>query len=227
MENVEYYYAISEDQKGPFTIEELLKEPLQKNTRVWKTGMEDWKDASEFDELKEKLLKTPPPLKAPKKTEETQKPKDKPIMVQPLQKKPNRLWKFIKVVLIVFGCIFIIGIIFLNNADSETKKRLFQDMGIENSKMVEDLAMETFVEVTGIELHTNIGNKCVIKGWIRNTHQTKTISSITFRVRFQNGNEEVSINKILNPNGLGKPFKIKIAGHSKEMFEGIEVIKAD
>jgi hypothetical protein len=57
----EYYFAENDEQKGPFSLEELKKYKILKTTLVWKEGLSDWVEAKKIKEL-EILFKSPPPL---------------------------------------------------------------------------------------------------------------------------------------------------------------------
>lgn len=46
-----YYIAVSDDTQGPYTIEELKKLDVTKDSFIWCEGFEDWKKASEIPEL--------------------------------------------------------------------------------------------------------------------------------------------------------------------------------
>jgi len=63
MNNRLYYINQDENQSGPFTIEELKNKRLKKSDFVWHEGLEDWKSASEIDELIPLLVAVPPPIK--------------------------------------------------------------------------------------------------------------------------------------------------------------------
>lgn len=60
-----YFYADGEDQKGPYTIEELKEFKLTKTTLVWCEGMPDWCEAHLIPELSEILVVIPPPINKP------------------------------------------------------------------------------------------------------------------------------------------------------------------
>jgi tetratricopeptide (TPR) repeat protein len=57
-----YYYAVDEQQLGPFTFEELEEKKLKKSTLVWTEGMQDWAPAHEVAELRSIIFSEPPPL---------------------------------------------------------------------------------------------------------------------------------------------------------------------
>jgi membrane protease subunit (stomatin/prohibitin family) len=62
----QYYVALNGQQAGPFNIEQLkqltLNGQFQKNTLVWKQGMQNWEEASKQVELQNLFNNMPPPL---------------------------------------------------------------------------------------------------------------------------------------------------------------------
>lgn len=51
---MKYYYDNgTEDYCGPFNLEQLRKEPIKRNTLVWKEGMDNKMEASSMEELKD------------------------------------------------------------------------------------------------------------------------------------------------------------------------------
>jgi hypothetical protein len=69
MEN--YYFHDGIDKFGPFSLEELKRQPLNSNTSVWKDGMQDWVRAVNFDELRPSFASKPPEFRRPSLTEKT------------------------------------------------------------------------------------------------------------------------------------------------------------
>jgi len=57
-----YFLHDGSNQKGPFTLEELIKQGIDKNSNVWKEGSPDWVKAGELEELSDHFRKIPPPL---------------------------------------------------------------------------------------------------------------------------------------------------------------------
>ena len=57
-----YFYSVGEKQKGPFTIEQLMNENIDKNTLIWFEGLSDWQPAKEIKELEVILQLIPPPI---------------------------------------------------------------------------------------------------------------------------------------------------------------------
>lgn len=55
-----YFVIVNEEQKGPFTKEDLAKKYLTEVMPVWCEGMDDWKPAGEVEELKDLLHQLPP-----------------------------------------------------------------------------------------------------------------------------------------------------------------------
>ena len=60
----EYYYLDAQNErKGPITKEELLSQNLDKESLVWREGLENWTPMKDVAELAEAIShKTPPPL---------------------------------------------------------------------------------------------------------------------------------------------------------------------
>lgn len=60
----EYYYLdANNERKGPIAKEELLSQKLNKETLVWREGLENWTPMKDVAELAEAISqKTPPPL---------------------------------------------------------------------------------------------------------------------------------------------------------------------
>lgn len=46
-----YYYSDGNEQFGPYSLEELKKKNITKNTLIWSESMDDWKPASDVQEL--------------------------------------------------------------------------------------------------------------------------------------------------------------------------------
>ena len=58
-----YYLYINDEQQGPFNIEELKNKKINRNSKVWFEGLEDWKNAEDIEELKTIVASIPPPIK--------------------------------------------------------------------------------------------------------------------------------------------------------------------
>jgi uncharacterized RDD family membrane protein YckC len=67
--NQNFYIAVSGQQQGPFTIDELRTKDIQRDTLVWTEGLENWTKAEYLPFFKDILKSVPPPL--PKSDEKT------------------------------------------------------------------------------------------------------------------------------------------------------------
>lgn len=56
-----YFLTKGTEKKGPFLIEELLRMEITDDCLIWKNGFEKWKPVIEIEELKSKIIVTPPP----------------------------------------------------------------------------------------------------------------------------------------------------------------------
>lgn len=117
---------------------------------------------------------------------------------------------------------------FINYVDSDTKTEVYETLGIEEGSALREAALDTYLEVSEITANQNLAGKWVIRGWMRNTHPSRTIEQVSLRIRFSDGNETRTIAKSLNPEGMGvgKPFTIKISGHTDAEFQDWKVISA-
>ncbi len=57
-----YYIQISNEQQGPFSIEELKDKGIKLSTPVWHEGLEQWTTVKQVAEVKKLLTSIPPPL---------------------------------------------------------------------------------------------------------------------------------------------------------------------
>lgn len=60
--NQNFYIAVSDQQQGPFTIDELRTKGIQRDTLVWTEGLENWTKAEYLPFFKDILKSVPPPL---------------------------------------------------------------------------------------------------------------------------------------------------------------------
>lgn len=126
----EYYIFINEEQLGPFNIDELKAKKLSRETKVWFEGLEDWKNASEIDELKTILNSIPPPInsfaskpptpKIENKQTNSIEPEDDDETPKILGLKKNVFYG------ILGGLILSIGIIYFNNLQENNRIKLMQ-----------------------------------------------------------------------------------------------------
>lgn len=58
-----YFLHVNGIQKGPFTLDEMKTKKISPKSQVWKTGMSDWTNAENIDEVRPYLILLPPPLK--------------------------------------------------------------------------------------------------------------------------------------------------------------------
>lgn len=93
-----FYIHKDDQQKGPFTIEELKDLKITRETMVWFEGADDWKKAVEIEELKEVIKSIPPPIVDIKIKDETQPASE-----------VNSPYKNKGVILVIFAVLLISG----------------------------------------------------------------------------------------------------------------------
>jgi hypothetical protein len=60
-----YFFHDGNEQRGPFTVEELKEKSIRRDTPIWKKGLTDWTRAGDIAELKSLFENTPPPFQKP------------------------------------------------------------------------------------------------------------------------------------------------------------------
>ena len=59
-----YFYSDGTNKYGPFTLEELKSQNIERSTKVWFHGLEKWQSAETISELDEIFILTPPPIES-------------------------------------------------------------------------------------------------------------------------------------------------------------------
>lgn len=57
---MDYYLFVKNEKKGPFSLEELPRHGLSRNSMIWTADFDNWKPATEIPELQEMLNAIPP-----------------------------------------------------------------------------------------------------------------------------------------------------------------------
>ncbi|MCD8406299.1 DUF4339 domain-containing protein [Tenacibaculum dicentrarchi] len=67
MEN--FFIVINNEQKGPFSVKEILEMDIHQKTLVWNENYDDWTELNNIEQFKTKLSKKPPPIPLKNKEE--------------------------------------------------------------------------------------------------------------------------------------------------------------
>tara|TARA_R110002110_G_scaffold415294_1_gene649094 strand:- start:871 stop:1503 length:633 start_codon:yes stop_codon:yes gene_type:complete len=67
MEN--FFIVINNEQKGPFSVKEILEMDIHQKTLVWNENYDDWTELKNIEQFKTKLSKKPPPIPLENKEE--------------------------------------------------------------------------------------------------------------------------------------------------------------
>jgi hypothetical protein len=65
MEN--FFIVINNEQKGPFSVKEILEMDINQKTLAWNKNYDDWTELKNIEQFKTKLSKKPPPIPLEKK----------------------------------------------------------------------------------------------------------------------------------------------------------------
>src|SRR5262245_26492396 len=59
---MKFYMVMDGQRKGPFPLEELAAQGLERDTLVWHTGLHDWRQADRVPALQDVIATIPPPV---------------------------------------------------------------------------------------------------------------------------------------------------------------------
>lgn len=114
-----YFIHDGDEQVGPFTIAELKEKNISPKTHIWFEGMEDWKEASEIDELKDIFKSTPPPFQKANQQKQEKKSIESTSTLERESKKKNKTASYITIAVIAITSVLLIGFLIQKNTDSK------------------------------------------------------------------------------------------------------------
>lgn len=214
-----YYLYLENEQKGPFSIEEIKNQELENDTPIWCQGMDSWKKLKDVDELKNKKENSPPPYTGFEEekvnTLEKVDKKKKPFIL--------RVIKLFAILITILVLISITSIILFNQfANKEIKRELYDTIGIDSPSIID---YTVYIELTG-----SVSKKMFSKSWIAigsvtSSHQKKTFHEVTIRFHFSDGFQDEVFYKSLSPNDkTRKLWSRTIRSHRNAYYERMEVI---
>jgi len=109
-----YFYMEGNQKLGPFTLEELKKRNIRRETPVWCHPMPDWKPAGEMPELEEVFSMIPPDYKSGASGQNSSAfTGSKPIM--------PKSWLIESILVTIFCCLpfGIVGVVYASRVDSK------------------------------------------------------------------------------------------------------------
>lgn len=198
--NIIYYYLHNgNSQEGPFTLDEILKQPIKPSTPIWKEGEPEWQAAIKFSEFADLLAsnqrQTPPPFSPPPFSE----PKNSPNYAQSnintsSQSKPsgmNRVFKTLFILLLIgFGVVFWMNTVFrsggggYSGGDSyseRTSTATYQEKKVSVLE-VERANPSSFLTANGTYNRTLFGKKIKVHGSVTNKATVANFKDITIEV---------------------------------------------
>jgi hypothetical protein len=162
---MEYFYIEGLEQKGPFSLDQLISRGIKSDTLIWKKGLNEWKPARDVEELKSIFQEIPPPL--PKAVGNCQEEEEEAF----IESSDAKLWITIKVfsaVLVLLGLALLVS----QQIVEVKRKRLRQEIQSELDEIFEgrpevlDGIFDPNIGGTTVELETNFDNSySSIKKW--------------------------------------------------------------
>ncbi|CAM3545510.1 DUF4339 domain-containing protein [Flavobacterium gelidilacus] len=220
-----YFLHNGSENIGPFDIEELKEKKITKDTPVWYEGLEDWKDASEIEELKSILLVTPPPLtkkEAPQSFSETK-------VSEP--KKKNYFMKALKIIAIVLVIYLGGGLIFKALNSSNSSSEYSYEESVMTIEEIEAQSPLNYLNASGTYKENFYGDNIKINGTISNSATMTTYKDVTVKVFYYSKTKtllntaEYMLYEFYPPNTTSE-FKLKVENYNNVASLGWEVVNA-
>lgn len=183
--NTHYFYLLGDQQLGPFTLDELKNQHINRETLVWYDGIPDWEKASNIEALKNFFI-TPPPI--PKKNEKSDSPKAE---LQPqTKKKKNKIGRLVLGILIVVAAFFIIEEISSGNTlveDFFTRPKTEAELRMELLSKEKNSPL-TYLSLNQINFEKKllafITNEASITGVVKNSASIAKYKDLRVRVNY-------------------------------------------
>lgn len=149
-----FYVIINEEQQGPFSLKELAKHSISKNTLIWEEGMSDWEEAQNIIAVKNLINEVPPPYKKGSTEKSTQATSNKPLSItspppiaKPQEKSakwykervlPQRNYNKIALISIGILMLLIIGYSYYNDYKLEKEKIAKKELQLQEDLKVKE-----------------------------------------------------------------------------------------
>ena len=228
---IKYFWHNGSEQKGPFTLEELKKQSIEKNSPVWYEGKSEWTTAELVPCLNHELFTNHTAINGHcKKTRDN---------LQNHQFIIAKRWGVIGIICLILTSIAAI-IIYIDQSYplqyslTNQPDNIIKETGTPLQKLAstekERLNPSSFIK-NNASIRNNIMGKKVIHGNITNTASFAIFRDITLRVSFLNktnkdlGSKDFTFYELLKP-GQTIPFRCKTFAPDSTSQFAINVIKA-
>lgn len=213
---VKYFYLKGDEKFGPFIKDELIHENLNRDTKIWYYGLEEWTKLSDIVELKEIFNSLPPELtpgnhQVNKETSVTQKKEKINSTIEVPKKKNNRNIKWIIIGLVSLIILLLIYKSFKNETDSD----LYESISTSSYESDVDFQMyvDKFYRDIGIYgIYPKKPNTTIIKfAKLDQLHNTTHIHGLSY-----GGNDDERIEIYINPStwkSFNKPMRYFLMYH--------------
>lgn len=113
----EYYYLVGQMKMGPYGLDDLLKQPIARDTKVWYDGLPDWMNAVDMPEFAGFFSSPPPP--PPPASAPPPPPRSTAAPQRPSSAMPKN-WLIESILVTLFCCLpfGIAGIVFASRVES-------------------------------------------------------------------------------------------------------------
>lgn len=130
--NIEYYILIDNEQKGPYTLEELRGRRITPDTLVWRSGLAEWVKASALPEWNDMGYSVPP-----------RQPQTAPVM--------PKTWLVESILVTIFCCLpcGVMGIVYASRVENLYLNQRYAE-AMESSRMAKVWTLVGFFVIVGL-----------------------------------------------------------------------------
>jgi len=228
-----YFIHNGTEQQGPFSLDDLKTQNINRNTSIWYDGLSDWTTADNIEELK-KLMNdsTPPPFN----TKQTSPPlinnkqTGNSNMYSPPPK--NKAGRITLVVLIIIA-LAIGGITLYNNVNgvnTNTRNVNYKEQ-VMTIEEIERSQPTDFLTATGTYKENFLGDKLKINCIITNRATIATYKDVVVKIIYYSktkteiGSKDYTVYEVFPPN-ISKTVALKIDNYRDVNSIGWTVISA-
>jgi hypothetical protein len=217
----EYFIMERNQQKGPFSMPELKKWGITKETYVWCEGMPDWTKAGEVFELKAIFDSPDNPF-----------PSSTSIPPEKAKNKGLR-WLYTLLGLLALGAIAFVIIQNVNSSSSgggSSSDDSYQEQ-VQSIEEIEAASPLQFLDASGTYTENLLGTKFKVKCEITNSATVVSYKDVVVKVTYYTktntviGSEEHTLYEVFKPNST-KTIDLKVTNYSNVATIGWDVVYA-
>lgn len=165
-----YFIHDGSQKTGPFSFDDLKQKGVEASALIWFDGLEKWTEASNIQELKDIIIKSPPPLDKASSLQQTidktKKILDSDIVEKIENKIPNkkgkRVFTWLVIVLALVGLVYIGNSIWKKGTNSTSSNNALDSLSIIYTKNKPSIVDFLWLDKKYLEISGKMMNKATL-----------------------------------------------------------------